>query len=67
MDKLEIDRIVKELHTRTSWGVCLDLMELSDARRDAKNLIDLLDDAIIDIEEFVKESIKDPKTPKRKE
>ena len=63
MDKSRIDNIIEELKNRTSWGVCTDLSELVEAKKEAEFLIRLIDDAIYDIERFVKEFVPNSVTP----
>ena len=63
MDKSRLDDIIEELKSRTSWGVCSDLRELIEARCEAEFLIKLIDVAIYNVEEFVKEFMPDPITP----
>ena len=60
MDKEKIDTIINEMGERTAWGITLDAIELSLAKRDAEHLIDLIDDALSDIEEFSRNQIPDP-------
>lgn len=62
MDKERIDTIVAELNERTAWGVTLDVVELSLAKRDAEHLIRLIDDALLDIESFSRDNIPNSKT-----
>ena len=59
--KERIDRIILELDTRTAWGVTLDVIELSLAKKEAEYSINLIDDALRYIEKFSRTNIPDPK------
>ena len=61
MDKDRIDAIILELDTRTAWGISLDAIELSLAKREAEYLIRFIDDALRYIEKFSRANIPDPK------
>ena len=61
MDKERIEAIIIEIDTRTAWGVSLDAIELSLAKRDAEHLIGLIDAALRYIEKFSRANISDPK------
>jgi len=67
MDKVRIENIIEELKHRTAWGVFTDFSELVEAKKEAEFLIRIIDDAIYDIERFVKDYMKDSETPDKEE
>lgn len=67
MTKQRIDNIIEEIKHRTVWGICLDVIELNSIKKDAEHIISLVDDALLDVEHFVKNNTVDPKTPEDEE
>ena len=62
-----IERITRDLSSRTAWGVCLDAMELIKLKTQAENTIIRIDDTLLWMEEWVKKYVSDPVTPEEEE
>lgn len=63
MDSLRIEEIVEQLHSRTAWGICLDVAELVEAKVRAEMLIDTINNALEDMKDFANEYMPDNTAP----
>lgn len=63
----QIKGILKNTHDQTTWGICQDVMELTEIKARACAIIESAQAAILTIEKFVKRYGHDPDTPKEEE